>query len=408
MVEALRGVRRGEPWAFAALVHGELDDLLDDDGRPLGERRATSPAKTGVPFVLKACPYDDARLGRPMNASALAQVTRNTAAVLDELASFRAAADLDAPRWEDVLTAVLHLLGAPATFLLRTDGASTVPTKLAAAHKLGAGYFGVVRAIVSEAARGHVLPVTPEALLEHAHRTHALLGASEVCAGPPAMLLHATHVLLHGRPGARPLADHRAYQVAKLFRQQVQLGIAWEHFDRALESMVLRTVARSRLRTDFYARRIQERQAIRAEAPESTTAHAVAAIPFDLSASESDGLREAFASRTSTRIDIPALGDDGGAAALDGADREQLVQWLSDYLVAQTAVMSALRSLEHALREALSVKSSAPTALHSTIFPRPAALHWLETSLGLRVSFDDDSRPSTPRLTVLRQRAPAT
>jgi hypothetical protein len=155
------------------------------------------------------------------------------------------------------------------------------------------------------------------------------------------------------------------------------------------------------------SRRIHERQAIRAEAPESTIAHAVAAIPFDLNASESDGLREAFASRTSTRIDIPALGD-GGAAALDGPDREQLVQWLSDYLVAQTAVMSALRSLEHALREALSVKSSAPTALHSTIFPRPAALHWLETSLGLRVSFDDDSRPSTPRLTVLRQRAPAT
>ncbi|MBX3245975.1 MAG: hypothetical protein KF901_02195 [Myxococcales bacterium] len=392
MSQGLGGVRAGEPWSYSQLVHGGLDDVLDDEGRPLGERRATSAAKEGVPFLLKSCPYSDARLGNPMNVSALAQVARHTDAVLDAIAAFRAASPPGEPTWSDILTAVVDLLGAPASYLLRHPERSTLPAELAVAHKLGAGYFGVVRGLV---ARATVEPgrVGVEELLSFAHGSGALVGASEACAGPPPMLARATEVLIHGRPDARPLEDPARVEVASLFRRQIEIGMAWERFDVALEAEAAEVVMRGQPRSSFYARQLEARRA----APPKPRDPAAPALPRDLDLTLAGPLRDALgrdAASPETLASLRGLDENGaGAVVLEAADRASLLAMLASYLEVQAVVAEALFALERDLRDALGVTREPPMNLHATIFPRPTSLHWLQTALGVRVATPTASEP---------------
>ena len=113
MGNAATAMRSDEPWAFSQLIAG-LDDVLDEEGRPLAERRAPSALKDGVPMELGPCPYADSRQGEPMNLSALEQITRHLKPVFRELRAFHAALPAGSPSHDRMFLAVLDQLAGPA------------------------------------------------------------------------------------------------------------------------------------------------------------------------------------------------------------------------------------------------------------------------------------------------------
>ena len=159
-----------------------VDRLVDEDGRYLGEHGVAASSGEQV-----RCPYEGSRAGRPMNQSALRQL----AARFDETrAVFGAAHDLvNAP-----------LVRAEACFVLPLLVAQPVPGAISVASKAAKGLRPVLRGLLVERALdADEAPLTPEGILDHAESTGAMVGSNEACAAPPAMIVDAIIVLLHGR-----------------------------------------------------------------------------------------------------------------------------------------------------------------------------------------------------------------
>ena len=84
LVDALNG----GAWSVSAVIF-DLNDMLDDEGRPISERRANAAVRAGVEMDMRECPYAGIRHGRLMNTSALAQVSHHYNPVMGEIAAFR-------------------------------------------------------------------------------------------------------------------------------------------------------------------------------------------------------------------------------------------------------------------------------------------------------------------------------
>jgi hypothetical protein len=403
------------PWSVSGLLY-DLAAAFDDEGRPLGERRAPSAAKKNVPLELVPCPYDDERRGLPMNSSALEQIERHFSAALGRVAQFHelrriAEADEperpDEPQWQGVLETVLDSLSGPAQFLLEAREASRrVPAALAVGHKLAAGYFGVVRQLLVEQALGTRRPVSVDALLSFVRERRLLMGDREVCAGPPKLIARATQVLLHGgdRPppsGGSSMRNSRV-ALAKGLARQMGLGIAWELFDRCAEVDWLDTFAEHRLRprTAFLQERINVRRAeLRDALPEATFEAAVRAVPQSLGAARRDVLTRVFGAYASG----VAGGGDGDEEPLCqlllkleptasrgfepsyASARGRLCSTLVPYLRAYRELVGAQYELEAALRRALDYSSEVPLRLGGWLLPASRTLGWFQMALGRTV-----------------------
>lgn len=66
-------------------------NIIDDDGRPIGENRAHEKCKLNVPMDYRSCPYKGSRKNHanPMNVSALKRMHKNWKAVLAILSEIR-------------------------------------------------------------------------------------------------------------------------------------------------------------------------------------------------------------------------------------------------------------------------------------------------------------------------------
>lgn len=170
------------PLPLLVLATDIVDRLVDEDGRYLGEHSVAASISEQV-----RCPYEGSRAGLPMNQSALRQLA---ARFKDSRAVFGAAYDLvQAP-----------LVRAEACFVLPLLVAQPVPGAISVASKAAKGLRPVLRALVVERAlNADGTPLTPEGVLEHAEITGAMVGNHEACAAPPAMIVDAVTVLLHGR-----------------------------------------------------------------------------------------------------------------------------------------------------------------------------------------------------------------
>ena len=62
-------------WSVSAVVF-DLNDIVDNEGRPVSERRADAAARAGVEMEMRQCPYAGIRHDKWMNVSALAQISR--------------------------------------------------------------------------------------------------------------------------------------------------------------------------------------------------------------------------------------------------------------------------------------------------------------------------------------------
>jgi hypothetical protein len=391
----LEAALRDDPWAVSGLLYGQ-DALLDEEGRPVSERRAPSVVKQGVPIELRRCPYHDERLGQPMNVSALAQITRHLDEVLEDIGSFRSSLPSNYGGWQALLVAVLDQLAGPALYVLRARGPTLVPAKLSVGHKLAAGFFGVVCDLLSADAQGDRRAVTVDSVLTFVHERRALIGASEVCAGPIHLIARTTEILLHGCSAQRVPSERVA--IAEALAAQVGLGLAWDLFDAAVERRILlHDLVREQLRprTEIIRRALDQRfTALAKSSCPPTEEQAAKAVPMTAVLADPEELRTLFLqggaaerAHAATAIvveDLLAHGE-GAIELLDIGLRRPLAQRLAGYLLAYRIVVARLFSLELLLRKALNYPEDVPMQLNTVIFPLPKSLRWFEATTGHRL-----------------------
>ena len=381
----------GNAWSVAGVVR-DLELILDDEGRPLSERRAPSVVKVGVPMVLKACPYPDERKGVEMNVSALAQITRYLDPVLAEIAGFRQASAIEPPRWEHVLAVILDQLAGPATFLLqKRDTKGPVPALRSVGHKLAAGFYGVVRGLLELDACGQGRPVTVSGLMGFVTERKFLVGASEACAGPRNMIENATAVLIDGQYESTTKIDRLRIQVAQTLAQQVALGLAWELFDRQQATLlVLREIGRENLHPrNFYVEQILDKHvAALSDDGDMSIDYAVLVDEEELQLRAmlgSDIVRDSPLQDEVMRLCELCAHDEGGIRMSQSQFHVVLARRAMHCLRVYQVLLSALVRKERALRALLGYDPNVPVKFETTVLPHSKTFKIVEAILGHRV-----------------------
>ena len=397
MARQLDAASNGEPWSVMGVVFG-LDLVRDDEGRPISERRAGSAAKKGVTLELRSCPYADERNGSPMNVSALAQITRHLDTVTNDLAAFRNGVALDpatATGWDPMYVTVIDQLAAPAIHLLRLrDPEQRVPASKAVAHKLAAGYYSAFARLLEQGARGRAREVSTASFLEFIATERLLIGASEVCAGPPHMIARLTETLVRGTSGPA-LRDASRFLVARSLATQVQLGCAWELLDEALEREVLGWHAEGLLRprNAYIAGRLADRAERLGAVDRVPHERVCSAVPRGSRGIDAEALvasvRACLASTGSdaegAHVIAELLAHGEGALELAGGARELVARRIAAYLAVYRRLVGALWALELGLRAELGYPLDAPIRLHVAVLPAVRGLDWFEAILGHRL-----------------------
>ena len=380
-------------WSVSAVVF-DLNDMLDDEDRPISERRADAAARVGVEMEMRQCPYAGIRHDKWMNVSALTQISSYYTAVLAEMAAFRRAAGARAT-WADILAGVIDLLARPAIHLLQQRNArGPVPAQIAVGHKLAAGYFGVLRGLHERLAQGENMPLDIDSFMALVDQTGALVGASEVCAGSLPMIRKASIALLEGDADNHTELDPLRLKLARCLALQVQLGIFWQLYDRMHLWSLLRGQHRTHLApfNDFLSRKLKS-------AEDETPAHAPippdsAMLPEALEAQ----LRCMLAAALLDIADPQALNEDVQTATALLSEPGSVIRYsgeipafalqVAHYLNTRRLFVAELSRLELELRSHLGFAADAAISLGGAVFPMSQALPWYELILGKRLGQD--------------------
>ena len=188
-----------------SLLDFEGADLLDADGRPCGE--LASPHYDSLPTELLACPYEGARRGGAMNASALRQVAAVWPAVLGCAAAL---AGPEASVFKAFRAAVAGT-AAPVAWQRQHPG-RPVPRVLSALFKTCLGFSQVLPALLmaDEGVADSPLAGLGDArqFLAYLDEQRWLLGQVQVCAGSPAMIAAMFDAMCgRARPALAPELD---------------------------------------------------------------------------------------------------------------------------------------------------------------------------------------------------------
>lgn len=386
---ALEAALRGEPWAFTGVIAG-IDHIRDDNGRPLGERRAPADSRRDVSTELVTCPYHDERHGKLMNRPALEPTMRQFAAVGEQVAAFHAALPPGAPSWLRMLWAVLDQFAAPARYLLlRRQSDGPVPAALSAGHKLAAGYFGALLALLREQAAGRTLPeASAESFATFVSERGALIGASEVCAGPPHNIRVLTRFFVHGGEARTSTKiEPLRLELARGLADQVRLGVAWAVFDELTErALLLKGQAPRPLscRTAYLADRLETRAAELLAKPAPTPDQLAELVPPQApnlgAALAMPQLELATASELAVMSRVLELGD--AAITLTAEQRPTMARRLANLLARYRLLVQTQWHLEQGLRRALGYAPDAGFLLTPILCPRPRSLEWLDVLTG--------------------------
>lgn len=389
-----------QPWAFSGVLIG-MDHIRDDNGRPLGERRAPAESRRDVPIELVTCPYHDERRGKLMNRSALEPTMRQFTAVVADVMAFHAAMPPGPLTWPRVLAGVLDQLAAPARYLLeRRTAEGPVPPDLSAGHKLAAGYFGALRTLFRGLIAGteEAPEVSAAWFGAFVRQRGALFGASEVCAGPLHNIQVLTQLFFHGAlaDGSRPVSREARplgarLPLAELLARQVLLGLVYQMLDEVTERELLLdngAARKLRARTAYLEGRLADRAAELLEhpapRPEGLAARLatifeprLCAALAELLAPPPDGeLVEAL------RL-LLAAGD--ASILLDADEQAGHAQRFAAVLGRHQRLLREQWRIERELRGLLGYREDAGFKLNAMLCPRPRALEWFDAFSGHRL-----------------------
>ena len=394
MSKSLVDALNNGPWSVSAVVF-DLNDMLDDENRPVSERRADAAVRANVEMDMRLCPYAGPRNRKWMNYSALVQISSHFNAVLAEMAAFRRQRNSANPTWDDIHAGVIDLLARPAIYLLQQHSEKgPVPAQHAVSHKLAAGFFGVLRNLHERHALGFELPVSVDSFMNLVEETNALVGSTEVCSGSPLMIRKACVALIDGTSETRAELDQLRLDLARSLALQVQLGIFWDLYDRVHQWSLLRGTQRPHLKpyNQFLTKKLEESShSLHGDEP---TRPRTEVLPNALDAT----VRSAFTA---------ALNDSASDAELAGFMKEVLellnepgsvVQYqgnidtfahqAASYLHTMQLFKTELSRQELELRKLLGYAADTPIKLGTAAFPPPQAQHWYELILGKRLGED--------------------
>lgn len=391
MSKSLTDAMEGKAWSVTRVMH-DLNDVLDDEGRPIAERRADVSARAGVKMEMRECPYSGIRHGRLMNVSALEQIAHHYNAVMSEIAALRKQLGGEKAAWSDILAVVLDQLAGPAIRLLKrhvTDG--RVQAQIAVGHKLAEGIFGVMRTLHERRAIGVDYPVTAEAFIRVMEETNALVGASEACAGSPQMIRKTVNLLVAGGPENGLVIDQDRVDMARLLARQIELGIFWQLYDQIHLWELVRGKTREVLHpsNDFLMGKLRE-TGIKA-APSPPPALEVSSLPASLDTSSRQRISNALQGRPDQNElqddmrEIMRLLAEPGAVIRYQGEHAAFAECMAQYLNVRRNILSEQEKLERELRRLLELPIEAPIRLGPAAFPEPQALPWYEMTAGCRL-----------------------
>jgi hypothetical protein len=198
----------------------DLGTYHDIEGRPLSENKAPEECRRGVQIELAECRYSGRRFShaKPMNISALQQMVKNWPEVIGALNFIRNLylPDEDGSEisllsfWKIARTASL----VPSYLIYRGKqpfANREIPAFVAALYKASLGLFDTAQAM---ALRGTLTGeynkdsmVNVEAIFDFAENQEVLIGAKEVCAGPPNLIREAIRAITDGGINPSKLKD---------------------------------------------------------------------------------------------------------------------------------------------------------------------------------------------------------
>ncbi|MEL6339284.1 MAG: hypothetical protein AAFQ65_05205 [Myxococcota bacterium] len=374
-------------WSIAELLQG-LDNALDEDGRPLGERRAATKSSCTVEMELKACPYTDGRLGAPMNISALRQMTSHFETTMLRIRSMQRALSVELPPTSRLRCLVMDLLAAPALFVLNRRQVLPLPVAIAVGYKLAAGFFSLTQCFRPS----DQSPV--EQAIRDIYANNLLRGESEVCAGPPSMIRRAAESLLTMPVNAGPAAERSRVVLATGLAAQIEIGRLWAAFDRATERELLQAVVEGRLqpRTEHLANSVKLRWE-QIKAPDAESIDDV--FPGLLGSEAHKRLSLGFESdwaHVVTHWQSPLIKASRSAAAgfrLRDDEAPVFAGLLAGYLARRGLCFSELELLEDELRREAGLDELGGFAPAPITLSSGGAMRWVEAILGAQLSFSN-------------------
>jgi hypothetical protein len=197
---------------YRRVLLADVNDLLDEDGRPIGEIRASESVRHAVKTVYAMCPYSGSRSRTPrlINSSAIDQVISNWNKSLGLMEYVRMgciAESSHSPPLIELARTSAVALAVPA-YLLYSEPcrlpSGSIPVFIAAAHKMNAGLFGLCKnRLLSQVALGNKYKDVTDssaALYLYAEESGSLLSRTgvEACAGPPSLIVEALDLLVDG------------------------------------------------------------------------------------------------------------------------------------------------------------------------------------------------------------------
>ena len=395
MSKSLENALNENAWSVSAII-ADLNDMLDDEGRPISERRADVAARVGVEMEMRKCPFEGIRHDKWMNVSALVQITQYYNPVLAEMAAFRRQSGHANPTWDDIFAGVVDLLAGPTIFLLqKRNSQDKVPAQIAVGHKLAAGMFGIMNDIQKRLALGDNIPVSVDSFLNIVDETDALVGATiEACAGSPAMIRKASIALLEGSAEHQIEIDPLRLDIARALALQVKLGIFWKMYDQQHLWLILKGEFKEQLApcNQFLQSKIENStNDLGTDSPPKPNSNMLPET-MDPKLHQQliamlDGENDPKMLQEDLQTATNLLNEPGSVIGYNG-DNKIFALSVANYLNTYRLFKAELSRLEQQLREHLGFPSETPIKLGGVVFPSPQALTWYELILGRRLGED--------------------
>jgi hypothetical protein len=219
----------------------QLHQVIDTEGRFLGEQRAVRPSDGTVPEMrLKTCPYAGSRHHhpRPMNISALQQITAHWPSVLDGMAVLRGRAlATEEVALDDIYRIVRTATLLPAYLTRRRhEPVGVLDPRIATLYKVAIGYVGLVQRMGFDLVlgEGDVLPTATVAeIMEEAESNEHFIGPAQVCAGPANMVREVLEVIVRG---------DRRVEANPWTVEPIEIDRAFEYANRVMQLELTKTL----------------------------------------------------------------------------------------------------------------------------------------------------------------------
>ena len=396
MSKSLDNALGGKAWSVSAII-ADLNDMLDDEGRPISERRADAAVRAGVEMEMRKCPFEGSRHDKWMNVSALTQISAYYNDALAEMTGFRRQAKKADATWEDILACIVELLAGPTLYLLKQRNLNDpVPAKLAVGHKLAAGMYGVLLSVHERLALGTKIPVTVDGFLQLVDELDALVGAGfEACAGSPPMIRKAVVALMEGIDDNSVEIEPQRINIARSLALQVQLGIFWKLYDAVYTHSLLNgDITQHLVPSNMFLERKLEHaiKNIDSNAPPRPNP---SMLPTSLDSETRQKLIDALNDSAEPKMleqDIKSatelLNEPGSPIQYNG-EIEPFALYIANYLNTYRLFRTELSRIELQLREQLGYPEETPIQLGGVAFPTPQLMPWLELIVGRKLGVDE-------------------